>query len=190
VIAWVVWVAVALVTLAVAALAVVVLRDRSRRREELAAAYAVIAGLEERVETLALMSRGFETSPSGSSSATGHGPSTTGATSGGDGGAIVITRLTHVDGADESAASADHRIDGSLFADLVLRESLVKGVSLAYGIGRALSPETRNRIRFLMRQEVKRSRKQRRADLRAARRHLADVQRAEVDQVDHGEDAA
>ena len=63
----------------------------------------------------------------------------------------------------------DHRIDGSLFADLVLRESVVKGISLAYGVRRALSPETRNRIRFLMRQEVRRSRKQRRADLRAAK---------------------
>ena len=74
---------------------------------------------------------------------------------------------------------AERRIEGSLFADLVLRESVVKGVSLVYGVRRALAPETRNRIRFQMRQEVKRSRKQRRIDLRAARRHLADLQRDE-----------
>lgn len=73
----------------------------------------------------------------------------------------------------------ERRIEGSLFADLVLRESVVKGVSLLYGVRRALAAETRNRIRFQMRQEVKRSRKQRRIDLRAARRHLADLQRDE-----------
>ena len=126
-------------------------------------------------------SRGLVTGASAPSSTTGGLPSsTTGGLPTTSSGAVVITRI------DEPEPAADHRIDGSLFADLVLRESLVKGVSLAYGIGRALSPETRNRIRFLMRQEVKRARKQRRADLRAARRHLADHQRAGV----RGEDAA
>jgi len=57
-----------------------------------------------------------------------------------------------------------------LFADLVLRESVVQAASLAAGLRRALAPETRHRIRFEMRREVKRARKQRRSDLRAARR--------------------
>ncbi|WP_121251020.1 hypothetical protein [Nocardioides ferulae] len=65
-----------------------------------------------------------------------------------------------------------------LFADLVLRESVVQAASLAQGLRRALSPETRHRIRFQMRQEVKRSRRQRRAELRAARRLLAARDRA------------
>ena len=57
---------------------------------------------------------------------------------------------------------------GSSFADIVARESAIKAVGLAHGLRRALSPEARNRIRFEMQREVKRARKQRRADQRAA----------------------
>jgi hypothetical protein len=173
---WVVWVPVTLLALGLLALAAALHRDRSRRREELAAAYAVIADLKERVD-------GLEKRPGPLATGAGTPPSTAGA--------VVITRI------DEPVPATDHRIDGSLFADLVLRESLVKGVSLAYGVGRALSPETRHRIRFLMRQEVKRARKQRRADVRAAKRHRADLQRADLQTADaqragvhRGEDAA
>ena len=42
--------------------------------------------------------------------------------------------------------------------------------SLAAGVRRALAPEHLNRVRFEMRREVKRARKQRRADLRQAKR--------------------
>lgn len=45
-----------------------------------------------------------------------------------------------------------------------LGEPLVKVVAFGYGLRRALSPETRNRIGFEMRREVKRARKQRRRD--------------------------
>jgi len=58
------------------------------------------------------------------------------------------------------------------FASVALGESLVRLVSLGYGVRRALSPEQRNRIRFEMGREVKRSRRQRRRDLKDARRHL------------------
>jgi hypothetical protein len=71
-------------------------------------------------------------------------------------------------------------VDRALFADLVLRETVVKTASLAHGVRRALAPASRNRIRFEMRQEVRRSRKQRRADLKAAQRHLRAQQRAEL----------
>ena len=57
-------------------------------------------------------------------------------------------------------------VPGPVFADLLLKETVVQTASLFHGLRRALSPETRNRIRFHMRQEVKRSRKQRRAELR------------------------
>ncbi len=59
----------------------------------------------------------------------------------------------------------------------MLRESVVQAASLVAGLRRALAPETRNRIRFEMRQEVKRARRQRRADLRQARRELEARQR-------------
>ena len=62
------------------------------------------------------------------------------------------------------------RIDGALFADIVARESLIKAAGFAHGLRRALSPDARNRVRFEMKREVKRSRKQRRADVKAALR--------------------
>ena len=58
------------------------------------------------------------------------------------------------------------------FASAALGESLVRAVSLAHGVRRALCAENRNRIRFEVRREVKRSRRQRRQDVKEARRHL------------------
>ncbi len=63
----------------------------------------------------------------------------------------------------------------------MLRETVVKAASLAHGVRRALDPETRNRIRFEMKREVKRARKQRRADTRQARREWEARQRAGLD---------
>ena len=94
----------------------------------------------------------------------------------------VITGLGHEDGqAVGTTLPAD--IDAPLFADLVLRESVVKAASYAHGLRRALAPETRNRIRFQMRQEVRRSRKQRRDDLKAAQRDLRARQRGNLGDV-------
>ena len=64
------------------------------------------------------------------------------------------------------------------FADIVLKETVVMAASLAHGVRRGLAPANRNRIRFEMRQEVRRSRKQRRTDLKAAQRDLHARQRA------------
>jgi len=64
------------------------------------------------------------------------------------------------------------------FADIVAKETVVMAASLAHGLRRGLAPATRNRIRFEMKQEVRRSRKQRRADLKAAQRDLHARQRA------------
>ncbi|MFC6285818.1 hypothetical protein ACFP3Q_01565 [Nocardioides sp. GCM10027113] len=72
-------------------------------------------------------------------------------------------------------------IDRALFADLVLRETVVRAASLAHGVRRALAPETRNRVRFEVRREIRRARKQRRADLREARRDWEARQRATLD---------
>lgn len=49
-------------------------------------------------------------------------------------------------------------------------EPLVKVAALAYGVRRALSAESRNRIAFEMRREVRRARKQRRREARQAAR--------------------
>lgn len=55
---------------------------------------------------------------------------------------------------------------------VTLGEPLVKAAALVHGVRRALSPESRNRIAFEMRREVKRVRKQRR---RLARQAVRDA---------------
>jgi len=80
------------------------------------------------------------------------------------------------------------RIDQALFADLVLRETVVRAASLAHGARRALAPEVRNRIRFEVKREIRRSRKQRRADLKEARRDWESRQRASLDDHDRTAD--
>jgi hypothetical protein len=86
---------------------------------------------------------------------------------------FVITDL----GREEPQPEPVH-LDGPAFADTVLRETVVKAASFAHGVRRGLAPATRNRIRFEMKQEVRRARKQRRADLKAAQRDLRARQRA------------
>jgi hypothetical protein len=92
---------------------------------------------------------------------------------------FVITDIGSPDA--EPLASPPTRIEGRLFADIVLRESLVKAASLGYGVRRALAPETRNRIRFEMKREMKRSRRQRRTEHKEMRRrHQAHQREQEV----------
>jgi len=90
----------------------------------------------------------------------------------------VITHLGEPVAEPEPEVEAAPAVAPGLFADLVLRETVVQTASLFHGVRRALSPENRNRIRFEMRREVKRSRKQRRADIREARREWEARQRA------------
>jgi hypothetical protein len=88
---------------------------------------------------------------------------------------FVITDLGH-----EPPAPEQVRLDGPTFADVLLKETVVKAASLAQGVRRGLAPATRNRIRFEMKQEVRRARKQRRVDLKAAQRDLHARQRWEA----------
>jgi len=87
---------------------------------------------------------------------------------------FVITRI----GEPEKEAEPAPTVPAPVFADLLLKETVVQTASLFHGLRRALEPETRNRIRFHMRQEVKRSRKQRRTELKEVRREWAARQRA------------
>jgi hypothetical protein len=89
---------------------------------------------------------------------------------------FVITDLGRPDLSGERTAEPV-RLDGPAFADIVLKETVVKAASFAHGVRRGLAPATRNRIRFEMKQEVRRARRQRRADLKAARRDLHARQR-------------
>jgi exonuclease VII large subunit len=71
-------------------------------------------------------------------------------------------------------------VPGSPFVDHLLRESLVRTASIAAGLRRALAPEVRHRIRFEMKREVSRSRKQRKVDLKQARRDWEARQRTAI----------
>ncbi|WP_028471614.1 hypothetical protein [Nocardioides alkalitolerans] len=161
-------------------LGVVVLRSQRRTRRELDAAHEATAALRADLD-VAL--RGTPDAPV---------PPSRGRVPGRRGeqgdlqddlrGDYVITQLGRdgapvPDGADVAEPVAA-RIDGRLFADVVLRETLVRAASATYGVRRALAPETRNRVRFEVRREVRRSRKERRADLKQARRDLHARQRA------------
>ncbi len=75
------------------------------------------------------------------------------------------TRLVRV----EDAAPV---LPAGRFATVAATETVVRAVAVAHGVRRALSAESRNRIRFEMRREVKRSRRRRRHDLKQARRQL------------------
>ena len=152
---------VTLVAVAVAALlaavAAVVLAGRRRLRAELAAARADVAAVQTRLDELA---RRVDGSPSLRDEVR-------------DGPEFVITSLA------DDAASGDPVLDpdprlvaGGQFVSVAAGESLVRVLSLAHGVRRALAAENRNRIRFEMRREVKRSRRQRRRDLKEAKRHL------------------
>lgn len=76
------------------------------------------------------------------------------------------------------AAPGPARVEPVLFADLVLREGVVRAAALAHGVRVALSPETRDRIRFEVRREVRRARRERRNETRLARREHASRRRA------------
>ena len=87
---------------------------------------------------------------------------------------FVITDL----GSRADEVPAPVAVDAPAFADIVLKETVVMAASLAHGVRRGLAPATRNRIRFEMKQEVRRSRKQRRRHLKEAQRDLRARQRA------------
>jgi hypothetical protein len=134
-------------------------RAMARSRTELAAARAEARALADRL-ALVEESLAHDLTPS-------HDPHR-----------YVITHL----GDDEPDAEIPvvGRVDGKLFADIVARESAIKAAGLAHGLRRALAPEARNRIRFEMRREVLRARKQRRADLKAALREFRARERADL----------
>ena len=137
-------------------LAGALVRARSRTERELRAARAETAALRSQLEALEHQVVGRVRTPAETE--------------------FVITHLGEEE--PEQTKQPTPEIGAPLFADLVLRETVVKAASLAYGVRRALDPETRTRIRFEMRREIRRARKQRRADDRQARREWQARQRA------------
>jgi hypothetical protein len=171
-------VTVAAVAVVLAVLAAVALRASRRERRRLAAqvdaAHADVEALRERVEELSRRLAGGQ--PAANAREAPH--------------EFVITslpdgRLRGTLAAEDEPEPAGTPLSAGQFASVALGESLVRVLSLGYGVRRALSAENRNRIRFEMRREVKRSRRQRRHDLKEAKRLLRADQRGDI-----AEDAA
>ncbi|CAI9406104.1 hypothetical protein [Nocardioides sp. T2.26MG-1] len=157
---WIVPVGAGALALLALGLGVALLRARSRTDRAVTAARAETAALRAELEALERrLSRPDPRTPADAAEPQEY----------------VITHL----GEDDPDATEPAHLERALFADLVLRETVVKAASLAHGVRRALAPETRNRIRFEMRREVKRARKQRRSDTRQARREWQARQRAD-----------
>ncbi|MCW2815864.1 MAG: hypothetical protein JWN84_3319 [Nocardioides sp.] len=154
---WVVLATLGTALLVVVLLVVALLRSHRRQAAVLDAARAEVAALAARLEAV--------------EQATLPAPAVRA-----DDTEYVVTMLGRDE--DEAPLEPASAVPGPLFADLVLREGVVQAASLAAGLRRALAPETRHRIRFEMRREVKRARKQRRADLREAKRQFDANQRA------------
>ena len=103
--------------------------------------------------------------------------------------------ITHV-GEPDDAPLAEHQvpvarhIDGRLFADIVARETVVKAASWTHGLRRALSAESRNRIRFQVRQETRQAGRDRKAELKQALREYRARERDAAFGAGLGEDVA
>ena len=134
----------ALVALLLLGLLVVLLRSRAETRRRLAAAQAETAALRERLDDLA--SRLERPSPSSAPAA-------------GDA-AYVIT--------DAGTTVVEPAVADRVVLTTTLGEPLVKALALGHGVRRALSAESRNKIRFEMRRESRRTRKGRRREMKDA----------------------
>jgi hypothetical protein len=153
----------ALLLILVVVLLVAVTSARRRLDRELDTAQADVAALRARLEELS-------SRPDTSSAAAGPSLPTE----------YLITDAgisTDASTGGHSAAGHGTTSGDRVVLSATLGEPLVKILAFGHGVRRALSAENRNRIAFEMRREVKRSRKQRRRDLRQARRMVNAEQR-------------
>lgn len=82
---------------------------------------------------------------------------------------FVITDI----GLPAGSATAETPVVGRrMMVDATLGEPLLKAATFAFGVRRALSAESRNRIRFEMRRETRRARKVRRQEMKQAWRAM------------------
>ena len=129
-------------------------RDRARLAEELVQARVQTEELRERLDScvhdLEQVTRTFAS----------------------ERGAYLIT--------DAGLEKPEPNVPDRLVLSATLGEPLVKVVALGHGLARALSPESRNRIGFEMRREVRRARKQRRRETKEAWRQQRADARAEA----------
>ncbi len=178
-----VWVGVACAAAAGLALVALVLALRAGRRA--ARAETLVRALTDRVHLLE--SHGADVPAPTAPAAPVAGTGTSYVITGMD--AAVRERSDAAPPAPVAPALA-RTVDGRLFADIVARETVVKAASLTHGLRRALSPASRNRIRFEVRQETRRAGRDRRAETKQALREFRARERAARPVRDVGEDVA
>jgi hypothetical protein len=141
-------------TVVVLLLLAVLVRSRAQTRRALDAAVAETAELRRRLDAL---SEQLERS-------------------------LAADRARMADSAYVITDAGEHRPEPTVPDRVVLSatvgEPLVKAVAFGHGLRRALSPESRNRIWFEMRREVRRARKQRRREMKEAWRRRQAEERA------------
>jgi hypothetical protein len=136
-----------------ACVALVVLRGRAESRRELASARAETAALRERLDRLTeQLERQSDTMIRV------------------DDPAYVIT--------DAGSPPLEPNVPDRVVLSATVGEPLVKVVAFGHGVRRALSAESRNKIRFEVRREVRRARKQRRREMKEAWRRMQAEDRA------------
>jgi hypothetical protein len=148
---WVVACLLAAMTAVVVALSVLFARERRRARAEREDLLAEHRALSARVEELSRSSLAQQQLSD-------------------DRADWVITRLGEAD--DSGSGLARRPVTDQLVLSAAFGEPLVKVVALGHGVRRALSPESRNRIRFEVRREVRRARKSRRKEMKQAWRQM------------------
>jgi hypothetical protein len=145
---------IAAVLLVLAGLLALVLRSRAESRRQLAAALAETAALSRRLDELSeQLEQAVESDRARAEEL-----------------AYVIT--------DAGEPRPEPNVPDRLVLSATVGEPLVKVVSFGHGVRRALSPESRNRIWFEMRREVRRARKQRRREMKEAWRRMQAEERS------------
>lgn len=132
---------------------VVVLRSRAESQRELASAQAETAALRDRLDRLSEQLERQSTTMIRV-----------------DDPAYVIT--------DAGATTLEPNVSDRVVLTATMGEPLVKVVAFGHGLRRALSAESRNKIRFEVRREVRRARKQRRREMKDAWRRMQAEDRA------------
>lgn len=85
---------------------------------------------------------------------------------------------------DAGVPRPEPTISDAVVLSATVGEPLVKVVAFGHGVRRALSPESLNRIRFEVRREVRRVRKQRRREMKDAWRRVQAEERAAAQETD------
>ncbi len=145
--------AAAVVLLLVAVVLVAVLRSRAASRRALAASRAETELLRQRLEMLEERAESLERNSAAIAKTFAE-----------DHASYLIT--------DAGSERSEPNVPDRVVLSATFGEPLVKVVSFGHGLARALSPETRNRIWFEMRREVRRARKQRRRETKEAWRAM------------------